>query len=1175
MRYDNTYENKKSKKDNKMDRNKIIRKKINFINYVIIIFIIVLDSFNHILSKCILPSIELKFSNITLRIKGIGNKNIFGNDTYFKNIYYPNEIYINGDKQDIVKKSYNFNETDNFVELKWNIVINNSNYMFEKCSDITEIDLSDFDSSRVTNMGYMFYGCSSLSSLNLTNFDTSSVVTMYWMFYGCSSLSSLNLSNFNTSKVTNMGSMFYGCSSLVYLNLSSFSTILVTAMYSMFRKCKALTSLNVSNFNTSNVDNMSHMFRECILLTSLNLSNFDTSKVKHLQFMFTDCLKLEYINMKNFNDNKANYTSIFSKVPNNIVVCLYENDSFNYNISSELKKKNCYNMDCSDDWNQKQKMIINKPINGCECELNNCLSCPNLNLNQNLCTKCKSGYYKIENDSSSIEKYGKCYKEPNGYYLDINNYMYKECFFSCETCEKKGDNMTHNCLKCKKNFPIEIDFNNYTNCFENCTYYYYYDKQNNYHCTINSSCPNEYPVLIPETKECTNDYNKKYKSSEIIYDKYFSSIFGKTDYNEINYTYDQEIQIMTSQLEKVIKIDDIINIIKNLKISEKNVSEIKEKEEIKYYDIIMKNVESIFTSENYDTSILDKGEDETIVAEKMSITFTTTKNQRNNTNNNVTTIDFGECETLIRAHYNISNNETIYMKKIDVKQEGMKIPKVKYEIYCKFSGTKLEKLNLSICENSKISLSIPVILTESIDKLNSSSGYYKDKCYTATSDSGTDIILKDRQKEYVEGNKTVCQENCDFSDYNHNLQKANCSCKIDDSSTSFIDMNINKTQLYENFGDIRYKKEISNLGVTSCNVLSSKENVESNPGFYLLLFILAIFIIIFIIFSTKGYNLLEDKIDKVIYKKFKNETNNSKGKIKKQNKIKLKITKNLNSKRNENKKSIRTENSNKFFTNSKRVKHIQTNNISSIIKNKTTEHNKTKRNKPENDYELNWSSYEDALKYDKRTNCDYYSSLIKSKQLLIFTFCSFNDYNSGIIKKFIFFLSFALHYTINALFFNESTLHKIYEEEGKFNFENQISNILYSAIISTFILRLMLHILILTDKDILEVRLQQTKKMAINMKEKKLKCMKIKFTIFFILNFIMLVIFWYYLTCFNAIYKNTQVYLIENTFISFGFSLCYPFIVNILPTIIRAFSLHSSENNQVYCYKLSKILQLI
>jgi len=59
------------------------------------------------------------------------------------------------------------------------------------------------------------------------------------------------------------------------------------------------------------------------------------------------------------------------------------------------------------------------------------------------------------------------------------------------------------------------------------------------------------------------------------------------------------------------------------------------------------------------------------------------------------------------------------------------------------------------------------------------------------------------------------------------------------------------------------------LGITSCNVLASKENIKSNTGFYLLLFILAIFIIIFIIFCSRGYNSLESKIDEVIYKKFK------------------------------------------------------------------------------------------------------------------------------------------------------------------------------------------------------------------------------------------------------------------------------------------------------------------
>ena len=121
----------------------------------------------------------------------------------------------------------------------------------------------------------------------------------------------------------------------------------------------------------------------------------------------------------------------------------------------------------------------------------------------------------------------------------------------------------------------------------------------------------------------------------------------------------------------------------------------------------------------------------------------------------------------------------------------------------------------------------------------------------------------------------------------------------------------------------------------------------------------------------------------------------------------------------------------------------------------------------------------------------------------------------------------------------------------------------------------MLQVLVLTDKDVLEVKKQPTKEEALIMKKKKLKCILIKFTIFFILNFILLGLFWYYLTCFNAIYKNTQVYLIENTFISFGFSLFYPFIINIFPMMIRMCSIHSANKDQIYCYRFSQIIQLI
>ena len=84
------------------------------------------------------------------------------------------------------------------------------------------------------------------------------------------------------------------------------------------------------------------------------------------------------------------------------------------------------------------------------------------------------------------------------------------------------------------------------------------------------------------------------------------------------------------------------------------------------------------------------------------ITFTTPENQKKNINNNMTTIDLGECETLLRNFYNISNNETLYIKKIDIIQERTKALKVEYDVYCKLSGINLIKLNLTICEQSRI-----------------------------------------------------------------------------------------------------------------------------------------------------------------------------------------------------------------------------------------------------------------------------------------------------------------------------------------------------------------------------------------------------------------------------------------------------------------------------------------
>ena len=92
----------------------------------------------------------------------------------------------------------------------------------------------------------------------------------------------------------------------------------------------------------------------------------------------------------------------------------------------------------------------------------------------------------------------------------------------------------------------------------------------------------------------------------------------------------------------------------------------------------------------------------------------------------------------------------------------MKIPKIEYDVYSKLNGDNLIKLNKSICKDIKVYLSVPVEITENLDILNSSSEYYNDICYIATSDNGTDLILKDRKNEFINKNKTICQEDCAF-----------------------------------------------------------------------------------------------------------------------------------------------------------------------------------------------------------------------------------------------------------------------------------------------------------------------------------------------------------------------------------------------------------------------------
>ena len=185
--------------------------------------------------------------------------------------------------------------------------------MFNNCSGLTSLDVSNFSTANVTTMIHMFYGCSGLTNLDVSGFNTSNVTNMYCMFSGCSGLTSLDLSGFNTANVTAMGCMFSGCSGLTSLDVSNFNTANVRNMDSMFDCCSGLTSLDLSNFNTAKVTSMVKMFLGCSGLTSLDLSNFNTDNVTSLYYMFSGCSGLKSVDLSNFNtSNVTHMTGMFN-----------------------------------------------------------------------------------------------------------------------------------------------------------------------------------------------------------------------------------------------------------------------------------------------------------------------------------------------------------------------------------------------------------------------------------------------------------------------------------------------------------------------------------------------------------------------------------------------------------------------------------------------------------------------------------------------------------------------------------------------------------------------------------------------------------------------------------------------------------------------------------------------
>ena len=780
-------------------------------------------------------------------------------------------------------------------------------------------------------------------------------------------------------------------------------------------------------------------------------------------------------------------------------------------------------------------------------------------------------YYKNNEGTICSEKV------PDGYYiLDLGNKIIEKCHKSCKTCEKGPNNNNINCLSCFENY--ELNSNN--NCIYKFNYYYDKTIETIIYLLENQLCPEKLPYEIIETKECVETCSNE----EFINNKC-----------KVNYYSENNMDLITNKLRSLVM--------------------------------------------EINNSTCD------VVIEGNNIVYEITTTKTNNEHHNISSINFGECEAILKKHYSL---DYLLVFKIDVKINDSYPTYVDYEVY---SPIDKKKLDLSLCEETQIEVSVPITNLDDftknqhnsmnkygIDIFDKNNSFYNDICTPFTSEDGTDMLLSDRKTNYYNENITLCENGCIYKSYNNTNGKATCQCQVKSEITDIKTISYEKLDV-NTFFDI---KSFSNIELIKCFKLTfSKNGLLNNYGSMLIFFMTLIFISLIILYNIKKKTSVSRiirlalKINNIEYpprrkslnihfsaktindkndlNKLKDQRNQnkplqsqtirhlieandqSKQKIPKRKSIKkltveirsienLNLIHNQNYILNENEKKSNIEENKKYTTKISRktvsrksvVNEISVYPIKQVNDNKITERGVKKKVHKEkyNDLELNNLEYKEAIKNDKRTYMQYYCSLIKIKHIILCIFFSSYDYNLTSIKISLFIFTFCLYFTVSALFFTDKTMHKIYEDKGIFNLAIHLPQIFFSTLISTF-LNILIKKLALSEKNMMELKKIKNKEKALQKSVKLYRFLMIKFNLYYFISLLFIIFFWYYISTFCAVYKNTQIILIESTMTSFSLTLIYPFALNLLPGIFRIPALKASKRDKENLYKIGNIIALI
>ena len=467
-------------------------------------------------------------------------------------------------------------------------------------------------------------------------------------------------------------------------------------------------------------------------------------------------------------------------------------------------------------------------------------------------------------------------------------YWLVSCKKNCSCISDRGT-----CDSCAEGYSF---YQNYGNCIKGsdiCSYKFYTNNSTKFLSCIqkNEDCPPDYPIYNEITKEC------KQKISHIPFNPYNPNI-DAPDSNNIEYSTNNKTNEYKSESSDIYKnnsksssldksgtnfIDDttLKNIFNSTKeeflekiidwiLGKKNITDLENSEELKQPNKTYKILSNIIKEGNINMSL--GNEDIIIKTENITYQITSTQNQKNaNQNSDISIIDLGECEKIIKRNISYEDDPTpLIILKIDLKKKELKANDVKYEVYNPYTK---EKINLDICSNTKIKIISPVNLTsdeskrydevknQGYDIYDENDSFYQNICTPFTSENGTDVIISDRKDYYYDKNATFCDNSCTYKGINTHNQKVICLCHAK-YEIDFENNNFDREKFFENFYKVQ---DYTNYQVLYCYklVLSSK-GLINNICFFVFIFLFTLFL------SSMIVNLLRalKKIDEIIFKIF-------------------------------------------------------------------------------------------------------------------------------------------------------------------------------------------------------------------------------------------------------------------------------------------------------------------